>query len=81
MWVRLSSAKDEIFEGELLSTPGGLKIVKFGDIVNFGVDQITDWLNVVDEKAQGSYRVKLIRSRMSAAERAEHDSGYSFSFD
>jgi uncharacterized protein YegJ (DUF2314 family) len=81
MWVRPTDLSGPKFKGTLLSTPGWMKSVKVGAEVTFTRADISDWLLERDGKAIGAYTVRLLRKRMSAEERREHDSGYSYSFD
>ncbi len=81
MWVRVTARSEEEVRGILLDTPGWLKSVKCGDQVRFPTGRITDWLYVENGKARGAFTEKLLRRRLSPAERREHDEGYPFSFD
>jgi len=81
MWVSVESIDDGRFNGTLLSSPGWLKGVKQGDIVEFETSDVTDWIYAKNGKAKGAYTVRVLRSRMSALEREQHDAGYPFSFD
>lgn len=81
MWVRVTDYTPEEISGILLSTPGWLKSVREGDEVRFPYSRVSDWLYVEDGMARGAYTVKLLRSRMSPAERRSHDAAYSFRFE
>lgn len=81
MWVQVTSRTDDRISGVLLSDPRSLKSVKEGDAVEFRSERVSDWLYVEDGKAVGAFTVKLLRSRMSDAERQSHDSGYPFRFE
>ncbi len=81
MWVDVIEHTGNTTSGILLSTPGWLKSIKPGDLVSFPDSQVSDWLFVEDGKARGAYTVKLLRSRMSPAERQEHDAASPFRFE
>ena len=81
MWVIVSQANSPNFKGTLISTPGWLTSVKNGDEVDFDLSRISDWLYIEDGLANGAYTVQLLRSRMSDAERRDHDSHYPFKFE
>lgn len=66
--------------GELLNSPNELQSVSEGDRVAFPLDQVGDWLCVLDDQVYGGFTVQLIRSRMELAERAQHDAAWELSF-
>jgi uncharacterized protein YegJ (DUF2314 family) len=81
MWLKQAQMEGKVVKGRLVSTPGHVKCVRSGEIVRFPLERLSDWLYVVNGKAHGAFTVKLLRSRMSAKERKEHDSHYPFTFD
>ena len=44
------------------------------------LSEITDWMYVISGQAFGGHTVNLMRSRMSAAERKEHDAAWGLDF-
>ena len=81
MWVDNVQLKGDQITGRLSSSPQSVKSVKRGQKVSFPVSRLSDWLYVADGKAHGAFTVRLLRSRMSASEREEHDRHYPFTFD
>lgn len=85
LWVRYIGSDPERegrFRGVMLSSPVHVAdVVAEGDTVNLSIKSLSDWLYVTGGKAFGAYTVKVLRSRMSDAERKEHDAAYPFSFD
>ena len=85
LWLRYIGPDPDTadrFRGVMLSTPIDVAgVVAEGDTVNLPVSSLSDWLYVKGGKAHGAYTVKVLRSRMSEADRKEHDEGYPFSFD
>jgi uncharacterized protein YegJ (DUF2314 family) len=68
--------------GRYLNTPRRLKkILAKGDQLDFSIRSLSDWLYVTDDRAFGAFTVRLLRSRMTRAERKKHDAAYPFSFD
>ena len=81
MWVSHVEYDGHLISGVLEDTPDHLKSVEHGQKVSFPLDKLSDWLYVQDGKAVGAFTVKLLRSRMTEAERKEHDSNYPFTFE
>lgn len=84
VWVRYLGKDDsdeKRYRGELLSTPRKVKIIKKGQVANFTLERVSDWLYVEDDKAHGAFTVQLLRRRMTVKERKKHDAGYPFKFD
>lgn len=80
MWVGGLSYDGETISGTLLSEPRDLRSVALHDAVAFPLDRLSDWMWVREGVATGAWTVQLLRSRMSAGERREHDSHYPFRF-
>ena len=81
MWVQGVDYDGKTITGTLADTPGHIRSVKTGQQVSFPLERLSDWFYVENGKAVGAYTVKLLRTRMSAIERREHDSHYPFRFE
>lgn len=66
--------------GELASDPNWVTRVKAGDQVQLPAAQISDWMYAIGDRAYGGFTIHLLRSRMSAAERKEHDQAWGLEF-
>jgi uncharacterized protein len=80
MWLNEIDFDGRFVSGILLNDPNWLKSVKVGDSARFTLNQITDWMYVIDGEVYGAFTVNLIRSRMSAKEREEHDRAWGLRF-
>ena len=81
MWVLVLSCENSRFSGVLTSPPARLTNMSQGDEVEFSLEQISDWMYPRDGKAIGAYTVRVLRNRLSPAQREQHDRGFPFSFD
>lgn len=80
MWLNEIDFDGQFVSGILLNDPNWLKSIKMGDSARFTLDQITDWMYVVDGEVYGAFTVNLIRSRMSAKECEDHDQAWGLRF-
>jgi len=80
MWLNEIDFDGRFVSGILLNDPNWLTSVKAGDSARFTLDQITDWMYVIGGEVYGAFTVNLIRSRMSAKEREEHDQAWGLRF-
>jgi uncharacterized protein YegJ (DUF2314 family) len=80
MWVLALDRTEGEISGRLISTPESVAL-KAGDTVRFPQERVSDWLYVEDGKAVGAVTVRLLRSRMTAEEKKEHDAYYPFAFE
>lgn len=80
MWLNEIDFDGQFVSGILLNDPNWLKSVKAGDSARFTLDQITDWMYVIDDEVYGAFTVNLIRSRMSAKECEDHDQAWGLRF-
>lgn len=81
MWVQFEGYEAGRIRGTLISRPAHVDSVTEGDRVSFPLPNLSDWLYVEDGVARGAYTVKILRMRMSEAEREEHDRSYPFLFE
>lgn len=81
LWLTVHSVSDSSATGVITSRPIFITTVKTHDTIEIQLPQLSDWLYVRDGRAVGGYTVQLLRSRMTAEQRAQHDSAYLFSFE
>lgn len=80
MWMSDVDFDGQFVGGVLGNDPNWLQSVKAGDVVRVPVAEISDWMYVLGGEAYGGHTVNLMRSRMSPAERQEHDDAWGLSF-
>jgi uncharacterized protein YegJ (DUF2314 family) len=80
MWLSEVDCDGQFVSGVLANAPNWLKTVKEGDSARVPLSQISDWMYVISGEAYGGFTVNLLRSRMSARERREHDAAWGLSF-
>ena len=80
MWIDEVDFDGQVVSGVLLNSPNWLKSVKAGDTVRIPLAQITDWMYVIGGEVFGAHTVNLMRSRMGARERKEHDEAWGLNF-
>lgn len=80
MWLNAIEFDGRTISGQLLNQPHWLKSVKQGERFGFRFDRLTDWMYAMSSKMYGAYTVNLMRSRMTLAERQEHDRAWGFEF-
>jgi uncharacterized protein YegJ (DUF2314 family) len=80
MWLGEVEFDGQFISGVLLNAPNALKSVKEGDPARIPVGEISDWMYVIGGDVSGAYTVNLMRSRMGARERKEHDEAWGLHF-
>lgn len=80
MWLSEIDFDGECVTGVLLNSPNWVKSVKKGDTVRIPLGEITDWMYAMSGVVFGAHTVNLMRSRMGADERAEHDAAWGLDF-
>ncbi len=80
MWVGEIDFDGQVLVGELLNSPHALRSVKAGDRAEVTLAEISDWMYAINDRVYGAYTVNLMRSRMSVAERREHDTAWGLDF-
>ncbi len=76
MWINDVYFDGERVYGVLANDPGILTNVSSGDEVAVPLEQISDWMFAVDDRAYGGFSVQAMRKAMSKDERAEHDEAW-----
>ena len=80
MWLGEVDFDGQFVTGVLLNAPNWLKTVKEGDSARFPLGQISDWMYAISGEVYGAYTVNLMRSRMGARERKQHDDAWGLDF-
>jgi len=77
IWLEAPELRDGRVTGTLGDAPleGPLKL---GDSVSVSIEEISDWMAVVDDELFGGYTVLVARGRLSNAEQKEFDSSVGF---
>ena len=69
------------FEGTISNDPTIVKTVKSGDVVKVEKNAVEDWMYVEKRKLVGGYTVRVLRDRLSAAERKALDDSLPYKID
>lgn len=80
MWLIDVEYDGRKIQGTLINSPHSLQSVSEGDHVSFSGKQLCDWMYVIAGDVYGGFTVDLMRSRMSAGERKQHDRAWGFDF-
>ena len=80
MWLDEIEFDGRTVTGKLINQPHQLESVKEGETCNFSFERLTDWMYAISSKVYGAHTVNLMRSRMTPAERQEHDAAWGFKF-
>lgn len=80
MWLSDVDYDGEFVSGELGSAPNKIKSVKEGDTLRVQISQLSDWMYAIGDVVFGGFSVNLLRARMSAKERKNHDAAWELNF-
>lgn len=80
MWLADVGFDGEFVTGMLMNEPNWVTSIKQGDEARIPLARISDWMYASEGEVYGAFTVNLIRARMSAPERQEHDTAWGFSF-
>jgi uncharacterized protein YegJ (DUF2314 family) len=80
MWLVDVDFGGRELQGTLINSPHSLRSFKEGDRVKIAGKQISDWMYVVRGNVYGGFTVDLLRARMIAGERRQHDQAWGFNF-
>lgn len=76
------SAGSGFYTGVVGDLPSLLQTLNLGDIVRFHLTQVIEWQYFERNQVKGAQVSRILRSRMSPAERAEFDASYDpFTFE
>lgn len=80
MWLSEVDFDGRFVSGVLVNAPNWVKSVKRGDSARIPLGQISDWMYAISGEVFGGYTVNLLRSRMGASERRQHDAAWGLDF-
>ncbi|MDY3559448.1 DUF2314 domain-containing protein [Gemmata sp. JC673] len=80
MWLSDMDFDGRTVSGTLVNSPNRLRTVAAGDAVSVPLERTSDWMYAIDGAAFGGYTINLMRSRMDARERCEHDAAWGLDF-
>jgi hypothetical protein len=81
MWLTPVTYDGSKFAGTVNNEPEKVKSVKWGQKVTVAPDKISDWMYIWDRKLVGGETLRVLRSAMTPAERAEFDRSVPFTID
>ena len=73
IWVSKITIKDNKYFGVVDNLPEATTDVKIGDNIEIDKNNISDWMYIDKGKLRGGYTIRLLRNRMSVAERQQFD--------
>jgi uncharacterized protein YegJ (DUF2314 family) len=80
MWVLDVEFDGRQLKGTLINTPRSLTSYHEGDRVTISGKQLMDWMYTIEGDVFGGFAIDVLRSRMSARERQQHDDAWGFDF-
>ncbi|MBX7102634.1 MAG: DUF2314 domain-containing protein [Gemmataceae bacterium] len=72
-WVQISKFDGKQFAGKISNDPQIVKTVQAGNKISVDKDKISDWMYVENKKLVGGFTVRVLRDRLSPAERKALD--------
>lgn len=80
MWISEVDFDGLTVTGTLLNAPNRLTSISEGDFVGIALEDISDWMYVIDGEVFGAHTVNLMRARMGHQERQSHDGAWGLNF-
>lgn len=80
MWLNEVQFDGASLAATLLNAPNWVRSVQAGQRVSLPLDRVGDWMYSRGGRCYGAFTVNLMRSRMGAAERADHDDAWGMDF-
>lgn len=81
MWIGDLTVEGDSLHGKVDNEPEYIHNVVSGQLVSIHKDSIADWNYTRNNKLIGGYSIKVIKERMTPAERAEFDKSVEWKFD
>jgi uncharacterized protein YegJ (DUF2314 family) len=81
MWVNEVRAEGDLIKGKIGNDPENLKRFHAGMACSFPRSRVSDWMYIDDGRLVGGTSIRLLRNRMSAAERKDFDRSIPFKID
>jgi uncharacterized protein YegJ (DUF2314 family) len=80
MWLTDIEFDGDVVSAILMNSPNKLTSAKEGDVFALSLDQIEDWMYVLDGRVYGGFTIQVIRAGLSHSERRSHDRAWGFDF-
>lgn len=80
MWLGDVTFDGDVLEATLLNRPNTVRSVREGDRVPLAIDRLEDWMYAMNGRVHGGHTIQVLRARMNAAERRDHDDAWGFDF-
>ncbi|MBC9931798.1 DUF2314 domain-containing protein [Chitinophaga qingshengii] len=80
MWINDISFDGDNIYGILINDPNSLTNVSNGDEITVPLNQISDWLFAIDDRAYGGFTIQAMRAGMTEEERQDHDEAWGLEF-
>lgn len=80
MWINEIQFDGDTISGVLVNDPNALSTVKNGDFIEVPMTQVSDWLFSSRGKTYGGFTIQTMRSKMTDAEREDHDKAWRLNF-
>lgn len=80
MWLSEIRFNGERIVATLINVPNRLRSVRQGDEFDLQLNQLEDWMYVMQGRMFGGYTIQRLRATMSAAARRNHDEAWGFTF-
>jgi uncharacterized protein YegJ (DUF2314 family) len=81
LWLSGVGEEGDAFGGAVESEPKTLTDLQVGQLVRFTLGEVVEWHYFQEDKVVGAQVTRVLRRRMTDAERAEHDVVYPFPFE
>lgn len=63
MWVSVTGIENDIIYGELGNSPASIKTVDEGDNVRVKLEDLNDWMCIIDDMPTGAFTLKVLSER------------------
>lgn len=80
MWINDVGFDGDMIKGTLANNPDELTNIQIDDFIQVPLAQLSDWLFSSQNKTYGGFSIQVIRSKMNAKERKEHDKAWGLNF-
>lgn len=81
MWVAVTAIENGRYKGYVNNDAEATTEVKYGDSVQVGKDEITDWMFLDRNLLKGGYTIRAIRNHLSKEERINMDNELGFTIE
>lgn len=81
MWITDIEFDGDVIKGILVNTPNDLKNISNGDIVNIGLNQVSDWLFSIAGETYGGFTIHAMKTEMNDEEKVEYYEAWGLDLD